>query len=111
MYSAILYYLGLCQYTFTQQRNRLTTHFSELIPVVQRHISVFRLGRAVYKSSAHVRNSRQISNDGAMVRSRSKVGNHALLCDETWFALRETVTCQRIGGTLPNIPVQYVMFL
>ena len=36
-----LYYLGLCQYTFTQRRNRLTTHFSECIPVVERRISVF----------------------------------------------------------------------
>ena len=35
-----LYYLGLCKYTFAQRRNRLTTHFSERIPVVKRPISV-----------------------------------------------------------------------
>ena len=41
---AILYCLGLCKYTFAQRRNRLTTHFSERIPVVKRRIStsVFR---------------------------------------------------------------------
>jgi len=48
---------------------------------------------------------------GGVVRSRNKVGNYALLCDETWFALRDTVTCQRIDDTVPNIPVQYVTFL
>jgi len=28
----MLYYLGLCKYTFAQRRNRLTTHFSERTP-------------------------------------------------------------------------------
>jgi len=28
--------------TFTQRRNRLTTHFSERIPVVKRRINVYR---------------------------------------------------------------------
>jgi hypothetical protein len=31
----------LCKYTFAQRRNRLTTHFSECFPVVERRISVF----------------------------------------------------------------------
>ena len=35
-----LYYLVLCKYTLAQRRNRLTTHFSERIPVVTRRISV-----------------------------------------------------------------------
>ena len=35
-----LHCLGLCKYTYAQWRNRLTTHFSEHIPVVQRHMSV-----------------------------------------------------------------------
>ena len=39
--NTVLYYLGLCKYTFAQRRNRLTTHFSERIPVVKRSISVF----------------------------------------------------------------------
>ena len=30
--------------TFAQRRNRLTTHFSERIPVVKRHISVYKYG-------------------------------------------------------------------
>jgi hypothetical protein len=38
---AILYYLGLCKYTFAQRRNRLTTRFSEHIPVVKRRISAY----------------------------------------------------------------------
>jgi hypothetical protein len=46
-----------------------------------------------------------------VVRNRNKAGNHALPCDETWFALRQMVTCQRVDGTVPNIPVQYVTFL
>jgi hypothetical protein len=36
----MLYYLGLCKYTFAQRRNRLTTHFPERISVVQLRISV-----------------------------------------------------------------------
>jgi hypothetical protein len=36
----ILYYLGLCKYTFAQRRNRLTAHFLERIPVVKQRISV-----------------------------------------------------------------------
>jgi len=28
--------------TFAQRQNRLTTHFSERIPVVKRHISVYK---------------------------------------------------------------------
>ena len=39
---AKLFYLGLCKYTFSQRRDRLTTHFSERIPVVKRHVSVHR---------------------------------------------------------------------
>jgi len=31
--------------TFTQRRNRLTSHFSERIPVVKRRISVFGKGK------------------------------------------------------------------
>ena len=38
----MLYSLGLCKNTFAQRRNRLTTHFSERIPVVKRRISVMR---------------------------------------------------------------------
>jgi len=37
---AILYCLGLCKYTFAQRQYRLTTHFSERIPVVNRRISL-----------------------------------------------------------------------
>jgi len=36
----MLYYLGLCKYTFARRRNCLKTHFSERIPVVKRRISV-----------------------------------------------------------------------
>jgi len=38
MYLLLLYYPGLCQVhsmTFAQRRNRLTTHFSDRIPVVK----------------------------------------------------------------------------
>ena len=35
-----LYYIGLCKYTFSQRRNRLTTRFSERIPVVKLRIFV-----------------------------------------------------------------------
>ena len=35
-----LYYLGLCKYTFAQRRNRLTTRFSERIPVYKRRMTV-----------------------------------------------------------------------
>ena len=38
---AILYCLGLCKYTFAQQRNCLTTHLSERIPVLKRCITVY----------------------------------------------------------------------
>jgi hypothetical protein len=37
---AVLHYLGLCKYTFAPLRNRLTTRFSERIPVVMRRLSV-----------------------------------------------------------------------
>ena len=33
--------MGLWNYTFAQRRNRLTTHFSERIPVVKRRLSVY----------------------------------------------------------------------
>ena len=33
-----LYYLGFCKYTSAQRRNRLTTRFSERIPVVKRRV-------------------------------------------------------------------------
>ena len=37
-----IYYLGLCKYTmtFAPRRNRLTSHFSEGIPVVKRSMTV-----------------------------------------------------------------------
>jgi len=47
MYS-IVYCLGLCKYKFAQRRNRLTTHFSERIPVVKRHISVNDMQHATF---------------------------------------------------------------
>jgi hypothetical protein len=53
-----LYYLGVCKYTFAQQRNRLTTHFSELIPVVKRRISVAPRShktRSLWNSTVHYR--------------------------------------------------------
>jgi len=40
---SIQYYLGLCKNTFAQRRNRLTTRFSKLIPVVKRLIYVYDL--------------------------------------------------------------------
>ena len=39
-----MYYLDLCEYTFAQRRNRITTNFSESIPVVKRRISVIMDG-------------------------------------------------------------------
>ena len=36
-----MYYLGLCKYTFAQRRNRLTTDFSERIPIFKRHIYAY----------------------------------------------------------------------
>jgi hypothetical protein len=45
--SSRLYYRGLCTYTmtFAQRRNRLTTHFSERIPVVKRLMTKSTAGR------------------------------------------------------------------
>jgi len=43
----------LCKYTFVQRRNRLTTHFSERIPVVKRRVSVFVLTSSV--ATAHLK--------------------------------------------------------
>jgi len=39
----ILYYFGLCMctLTFAQRLSRLTTHFSERIPVVKRRVTVY----------------------------------------------------------------------
>ena len=44
-----LYYLGLCKYTFAQRRNRLSTHFSEGIPVVKRRMSVIHVYTSILK--------------------------------------------------------------
>ena len=51
---AILYYVSLCKYTFAQRRNRLTTHFSERIPVVKRRIYVQLLGVFLQSRKASV---------------------------------------------------------
>jgi hypothetical protein len=40
-------YLGLCKYTLAQRRNRLTTRFSERIPVVKRRVSVVETSYSV----------------------------------------------------------------
>ena len=40
--------------TFAQQRNRLTTHFSERIPVVKRHVTVLTCWSTVIIEESHV---------------------------------------------------------
>ena len=38
-----MYYPGFCKYTFAQRRNRLTTHYSEHIPIAKRRIFVLKV--------------------------------------------------------------------
>jgi hypothetical protein len=45
------YYVGLSTYTFARRRNRLTTHFSERIPVAKRRIYV--LSNIIFPPKKH----------------------------------------------------------
>jgi len=56
--------------TFAQRRNRLTTHFSERIPVVKRSNSVFRLlmtflRRRIFARQADSKSLRSFSLSGS----------------------------------------------
>jgi len=58
----------LCKYKFARRRNRLTTHFSERIPVVKRRISVFwqRVACVSLKHTLETQKTRFILNDGIL---------------------------------------------
>jgi hypothetical protein len=56
-----LYYLGLCKYNVWRphRRNRLTTHFSERIPVVKRRMTVYFIGFGIQHAPyCHLRPAR-----------------------------------------------------